>query len=87
MRHLTPETAPIGSFIVYDKPASKKRYSVDGVNRGGPGHVEMRTAEDEYVSDFINEEPTTVGGERTPIGIYVKIPPEYKQKLKEVPQR
>ena len=87
MSHLTPETAPIGSFIVYSKPGSGKRYNVDGEVLEGPGHIEMRTAEDEYVSDFINDEPTTVGGARRPIGIYVKIPPEIKARLQEVPQR
>lgn len=73
---MTPETAPIGAIIVY-----KKR----GAAKGRPGHIEVKTAESEYVSDFINDEPTTVGGARIPIGIYINIPDETMDKLVEVP--
>lgn len=89
MSHLTPETAPVGSILVYDKPSANRRnrYVVDGVNRGGPGHIEIKASENEYISDFINDEPTTIGGERRPIGIYVQIPSEFSARLQEVPVR
>lgn len=89
MSHLTPETAPIGSIIVYEKTAANRRnrYNVDGVNRGGPGQVEIKASENEYISDFINDEPTTVGGDRRAIGIYVQIPPEFESQIQEIPER
>ncbi len=68
--------APIGSIIVYKKK---------GAAKGRPGHIEIKTAEDEYTSDFINDSPTTVGGQRIPIGIYVDLPKDQLSKLVEVP--
>ncbi len=85
MAHLTPETAPPGAIIVYEKIRSGRTTTVDGVRRGAPGHIEIKASENEYISDFINDEPTRVGGMRRPIGIYYQIPDEYKKQLKEVP--
>jgi hypothetical protein len=73
---LTPKNAPVGAIIVYKKK---------GAAKGRPGHIEVKTAESEYVSDFIGSSPTTVGGQRIPIGIYIKIPEDLKSKLVEVP--
>lgn len=73
---ITPETAPVGAIIVY-----RKR----GVKSGRPGHIEVKTGPSEYTSDFTNSEPTTVGGNRVPIGIYMKIPKDLEEKLMEVP--
>jgi len=73
---MTPQTAPIGAIIVYKRK---------GASQGRPGHIEVRTAEKEYTSDFINSRPTTVGGTRIPIGIYMKLPDDLDKKLMEVP--
>ncbi len=75
-RGITPETAPVGAIIVYRKV---------GEYLGRPGHIEVKASENEYVSDFINKKPTTVGGARVPIGIYIKVPDDLKSKLVEVP--
>ncbi len=84
--HLTPENAPVGAIIVYEKQNSSRKTRVDGVLRGAPGHIEYKASENEYISDFINDEPTRVGGERTPIGIYFRITKEFTDQLKEVPE-
>lgn len=86
MSHLTPETAPPGAIIVYEKINSNRNTTVDGVRRGAPGHIEIKASENEYISDFINDEPTRVGGLRRPIAIYYQIPDSYKEQLQEVPQ-
>lgn len=87
MAGLTPENAPVGAIIVYeDVTVGAARYTVDGVSRGGPGHVEMKLSENEYVSDFINDSPTTVGGDRVPIGIYIHVPDEYTGRLQSIPE-
>lgn len=74
---ITPENAPIGSVIVYRKVGAKG---------GRPGHIEVKTAENEYISDFKGSKPTRVGGMRVPIGIYIKVPNELKKELVEVPE-
>ena len=86
LSHLTPENAPVGAIIVYEKQRSSRKTMVDGVRRGAPGHIEFKASDNEYISDFINDEPTRVGGARTPIGIYFKLPKEYTDQLKEVPE-
>ena len=86
MSHLTPETAPPGAIIVYEKINSRRNSTVDGVRRGAPGHIEIKASANEYISDFINDEPTRIGGLRRPIAIYYQIPDSYKERLQEVPQ-
>ncbi len=87
MQHLTPENAPEGAVIVYEKVTSRPTYTVDGVRRGGPGHIEIKVSDNQYVSDFINDEPTRLGGQRRPIGIYIHMPSEYRSRIQEVPER
>lgn len=86
LENLTPETAPVGAIIVYEKINSSRKTTVDGVRRGAPGHIEYKASENEYISDFINDEPTRVGGLRRPIGIYYKVPKETLDQLQEVPE-
>lgn len=77
LEELTPETAPIGSVIVYERV---------GARRGEPGHIEVKTAESEYISDFITSTPTRLGGSRKVIGIYIKVPENLEEQLVEVPE-
>jgi hypothetical protein len=88
MQHLTPETAPKGAVIVYEKVTrGARKYNVDGVTRGGPGHIEIKVSDKEYVSDFINDEPTRLGGLRRPIGIYIHMPQDQRDLIQEVPEK
>ncbi len=74
---ITAENAPVGSIIVYEKV---------GRRRGRPGHIEVKTDDGEYISDFVNSEPTRLGGSRKPIAIYVKFPVGTLSNLVEVPE-
>ncbi len=85
LSHLTPENAPPGAIIVYEKVNAKRSTKVNGVKYGAPGHVELKASDNEYISDFINDEPTRIGGLRRPIGIYYQIPKQFKEKLKDLP--
>jgi len=86
MSQLTPENAPKGAIIVYEDVSTRRYYNVDGQKRGGPGHIEIKGESDEYMSDFINDEPTRIGGLRKPIGIYIKIKPKFEEAMVEVPE-
>ena len=86
MSHLTPENAPVGAIIVYEKLNSRRSTVVNGQRRGAPGHIEIKASENEYISDFINDEPTRVGGLRRPIGIYYQIPPSVEAQIQEIPE-
>lgn len=57
---ITPETAPAGAVIVY--------------KGGTSGHIEMKMPDGGYGSDHWNDVPISDYLNRTPIGIYVKIP-------------
>lgn len=83
---ITPENAPLGAIIVYEDMNPDQYYTVDGQRRGGPGHIEMKLSENEFASDFINDEPTRIGGARKPIGIYINIPDEFKGRLRTIPE-
>ncbi len=86
MSNITPENAPDGAIIVYEKTSGRKNYTVNGKKHAGPGHIEIKASDKEYISDFINDEPTRIGGLRRPIGIYYKLPSEYKKQLQEIPE-
>jgi hypothetical protein len=77
LEDLTPENAPIGAVIVYERV---------GARRGEPGHIEVKTADQEYISDFITDEPTRLGGTRRVTGIFIKIPTGLEEQLVEVPE-
>lgn len=68
---IDPENAPAGSIIVY---------------RGGDsGHIEVKTEDGRYMSDFVSSTPiSSRTNRRVPIGIYVKIPDNIEG-LVEVP--
>ncbi len=87
MANMTPENAPNGAIIVYEKINSRQNVTIDGRRYGGPGHIEIKASENEYISDFINDEPTRIGGLRRPIGIYFKIPREFRDQIEEIPER
>lgn len=85
LAHLTPENAPIGAVIVYEDITPERNYNVNGEIIGGPGHIEVKAAEDEFISDFTNENPTRIGGARVPVGIYIQIPDQIKSQITTLP--
>lgn len=85
LAYLTPENAPVGAVIVYEDTTPERNYNVNGEIIGGPGHIEIKTAEGEYISDFTNDNPTRIGGARVPIGIYIQIPDQIKSQITAMP--
>ena len=62
-RNITPETAPVGSVLVYEN------------TRGGSGHIEVKLEKDKYGSDYVADYPISERlSTRKLIGVYVKFP-------------
>jgi hypothetical protein len=76
MESMTPENAPIGSVVVFDRVGSRRT----------PGHIEVKTGDREYMSDFVTSTPTRLGGQRRVTGIFIKLPDDIKEQLVEVPE-
>lgn len=76
MENMTPETAPVGAVIVYERSSGRRT----------PGHIEVKTGAREYMSDFVTSTPTRLGGQRRVIGIYIKLPSDIEDRLVEVPE-